>query len=183
MAYVLKSGALKSGALKVVVALTMALVLATAAMAGGSSFTVRAGLTGYQEVPAISTTAHGRFRAEITAGNKIKYRLHYEDVEGVSITQAHIHFGQKGVNGGITVFLCSNLDNGPAGTPECPASPGTVTGTLTADDMVDLAAEQGIEAGEFGELRRAIRLGFAYVNIHSETYPGGEGRGQLRVVD
>ena len=49
--------------------------------------------------------------------------------------------------------------------------------------MVALAAAQGIAAGEFGELRRAIRLGFAYVNIHSETYPGGEARGQLRKVD
>ena len=81
------------------------------------------------------------------------------------------------------MFLCSNLGNGPVGTPACPASPGEVTGTLTADDMVGLAAAQGIEAGEFGELRRAIRQGFAYVNIHSETYTGGEARGQLRVVD
>jgi hypothetical protein len=54
---------------------------------------------------------------------------------------------------------------------------------VTADDMVDAAAAQGLEAGEFRELRRAIRLGFAYVNIHSETYTTGEARGQLRKVD
>ena len=29
--------------------------------------------------------------------------------------QAHIHFAQRGVNGGITVFLCTNLGNGPTG--------------------------------------------------------------------
>lgn len=173
-----------SKALKVGVVAAMIIVLGAAAMVASAAtrFTVRTNLSGYMEVPAISTTAHGTFRAEITTGNKIKYRLWYADVEGVSITQAHIHFGQKGVNGGITVFLCSNLGNGPAGTPPCPASPGEVTGTLTADDMVDLSA-QGIEAGEFGELKRAIRGGFTYVNIHSETYAGGEARGQLRVID
>ena len=171
-----------SKALKLAVALGMTLVLAAVALAGSSTFVVRTNLTGYQEVPAISTTANGTFRAEITGTNKIKYRLRYADVKGVSITQAHIHFGQKGVNGGIVVFLCSNLGNGPAGTPACPAAPGEVTGTLTADDMVALTA-QGIGAGQFREFRRAIRNGFTYVNIHSETFAGGEARGQLRLVD
>lgn len=171
-------------ALRIGVVVAMVVVLGAAAMVASAAtrFEVRTRLSGYMEVPAISTTAHGRFSAEITTGNKIKYRLRYSDVEGVSITQAHIHFGQKDVNGGVTVFLCSNLGNGPAGTPACPAA-GLVEGTLTADDVVAGAEAQGIEAGEFGELRRAIRNGVAYVNIHSETYPGGEARGQLRVVD
>jgi hypothetical protein len=174
-----------SKAIKIGVVAAMTIVLAAAAMAASAAtrFVVKTSLSGYREVPAISTTAHGRFRAEITTGNKIKYRLRYSDVEGGSITQAHIHFGQKDVNGGVTVFLCSNLGNGPEGTPACPETAGVVEGTLTAEDMVGAAAAQGIEAGEFGELRRAIRLGFTYVNIHSETYPSGEARGQLRVVD
>jgi hypothetical protein len=49
--------------------------------------------------------------------------------------------------------------------------------------MVAGAATQGIDAGEFGELRRAIRNGLTYVNIHSETYPSGEARGQLRTIE
>ena len=173
-----------SKAIKIVVVLSMTVILAAAAMAASAAtrFEVRTRLSGYMEVPAISTTAHGRFHAEITTGNKIKYQLRYADVEGVSITQAHIHFGQKDVNGGVSVFLCTNLGNGPAGTPACPAS-GLVEGTLTADDVVAGAVDQGIAAGEFGELRRAIRNGVAYVNIHSETWPGGEARGQLRVID
>jgi hypothetical protein len=173
-----------SKAFKIGVVAAMVIVLGAAAMVASAAtrFVVRTDLSGYMEVPAISTDANGTFRAEITTGNKIKYRLRYDDVEGVSITQAHIHFGQRGVNGGISVFLCSNLGNGPVGTPACPAAPGVVTGTLTADDVVGPAA-QGIDPGEFGELRRAIRQGFAYVNIHSETWPGGEARGQLRVVD
>ena len=170
--------------LKVGIALAIVLVLGVASLAAaaGSSWVAKTRLHGYQEVPAISTTATGRFRAEMRPG-KIKYHLTYSAVEGVSITQAHIHFGQRGVNGGITVFLCSNLGNGPAGTPACPAFPGEVSGTLTADDVTAGAAAQGIGAGELRELKQAIRDGVAYVNIHSETYPSGEARGQLRKVD
>lgn len=162
----------------------MIIVLGAAAMAASAAvqFTVRAGLTGYQEVPAVSTTGHGTFRADITTTDKIKFRLRYSDLEG-AVQQAHIHFGQKGVNGAITVFLCTNLGNGPEGTPLCPAPPGEVELTLTADDVTNLAAVQGISEGEFGELRRAIRNGAAYVNVHSTMWTGGEIRGQLRVVD
>lgn len=174
---------MSKAALKVAAVLGVALVLGVASLtAAASTFDVRTRLSGYQEVPAISTTAHGRFTAKITESGKIKYRLHYADVEGGTVTQAHIHFGQRGVAGGVSVFLCTNLGNGPAGTPACPAAPGTVEGTLTADDVVGPIA-QGIAPGEFGELRRAIRNGFAYVNIHSDTYANGEARGQLRVVD
>ena len=42
---------------------------------------------------------------------------------------------------------------------------------------------QGVAPGEFDELIRAIRAGVAYVNVHSSTFPAGEVRGQLRVVE
>jgi glucose-1-phosphate thymidylyltransferase len=70
------------------------------------------------------------------------------------VLQAHIHFGQPGVNGGIVTLLCTNLGNGPAGTPLCPAS-GTVTGTISAATVVGAAAAQRIAAGELAEVIRA----------------------------
>src|ERR687891_1574380 len=81
-------------------------------------------LTGYEETPsAVSTTGNGTFNARISNdGTQIQWELSYADLEG-AIQQAHIHFGQKGVNGGISVFLCTNLGNGPAGTQPCPAPP------------------------------------------------------------
>lgn len=89
---------------------------------------VRAQLVGFQEVPALSTPAGGQFKAVIDEDSGvITYTVSYENLVGL-VQQAHIHFGQKGVNGGISVFLCSNLGNGPAGTPECPAAPAEVTG-------------------------------------------------------
>jgi hypothetical protein len=84
------------------------------------------------------------------------------------------------VNGGIVAWLCGSPSNpGPAGTPVCPASPsGTVEGTITAAGVVG-PATQGITAGEFDELVRALRAGVAYANVHTATYGGGEIRGQL----
>jgi hypothetical protein len=105
------------------------------------------------------------------------YTLTYSGLTG-AVQQAHSHFAQKGVNGGIMVFYCTNLGNGPAGTQACPAS-GTITGRVTAADIIGGAGAQGISPGEFAEVLRAIRAGSAYTNVHSNLFPGGEIRGQI----
>jgi hypothetical protein len=149
---------------------------AVALAQGGSDFKER--LTGYQEVPALSTSGHGTFRASIrNHGSAIKYTLSYAGLEAKP-QQAHIHLGQRGVSAGVIVFLCSNLGNGPAGTQPCPDSPATIRGTLHAADVIGPSA-QGIDSGEFGELVRAIRAGATYANVHTEKYPAGEIRAQL----
>ena len=38
---------------------------------------------------------------------------------------------------------------------------------------------QGIDAGEFDELVRAIRAGATYANVHSQTFGPGEIRGPI----
>jgi len=137
-------------------------------------------LTGYEETPsAVSTTGNGTFKATISNDNsRIDWELTYNDLEG-AVQQAHIHFGQKGVTGPISVFLCTNLGNGPAGTQPCPAPPATISGTITAVDVTNLANERGISAGEFDELIKAVRAGVTYVNVHSTRWPGGEIRSQI----
>src|SRR6187551_1313993 len=137
-------------------------------------------LTGYQETPsAVSTTGNGTFTARISNDEThIDWELSYADLEG-AVQQAHIHFGQKSVTGPISVFLCTNLGNGPAGTQPCPAPPATISGTITAADVTNLANERGISAGEFDELIAAIRAGATYVNVHSTRWPGGEIRSQI----
>ena len=157
--------------------------LGSFALADGGSKNVRGQLIGYEEVPAVSTAASGEFDARIVDNSTIEYTLSYADLEG-AVQQAHIHFGQLSVNGGITVFLCSNLGNGPAGTQACPASPATITGTITAADVSSVpaaagAVTQGIAAGEFAELLAAIRAGATYANVHTTRWPGGEIRAQL----
>ena len=146
---------------------------------------LKGSLIGFQEVPSVSTTANGEFRARISNdGTRIDYELSYSDLEG-AVQQAHIHLGQKAVNGGISVFLCTNLGNGPAGTQPCPPAPATITGTITAADVspnipaTAAARAQGLEPGEFAQLLDAIRAGVTYVNVHSTKFPGGEIRSQI----
>jgi hypothetical protein len=149
---------------------------AAAQVVGG---TAAARLRAFEEVPALSTPAGGLFSATISEdGSEMSYELSYFNVEG-NVTQAHLHFGQRGVNGGIMLFLCSNLGNGPAGTQACPADNGTVTGTLTADDVISGAANQGVGPGELFSVLRGIRGGVVYANVHTDLFPGGELRGQL----
>ena len=142
-------------------------------------------LTGYEEVPSVSTTGNGTFNARISNDeSSIEWELSYSDLEG-AIQQAHIHIGNKGVNGGITVFLCTNLGNGPAGIQPCPAPPATISGTIVAADVspnipaTQAARNQGLNTGEIDELIRAMRAGATYVNVHSTTWPGGEIRSQI----
>jgi hypothetical protein len=165
------------------VAGSAAAVSATVGGGGGSgdgqgwNGVVNERLSGYEEAPlALSTSGRGTFRATVT-DESIEYTLKYADTVG-TVTQAHIHFGETNQTGGISVFLCSNLGNGPAGTQACPPGPAQVTGTLTAADVIGPAG-QGIAAMEYAELVDAIRVGAAYVNVHSTTYPPGEIRGQI----
>ena len=77
------------------------------------------------------------------------------------------------------VFFCTNLNNGPAGTQACPAGGGTITGTLSAADVIG-PASQGVTAGNFQAVVDALESDTAYANIHTTKFPAGEIRGQIR---
>jgi hypothetical protein len=165
----------------VAVVAVLGVVAVAVATNGGSKFQER--LTGYQETPmTISTTGSGKFDASLSRrSQEIRYKLSYRDLEG-PVTQAHIHFGAEATSGGISVFLCTNLGNGPAGTQACPPAPATITGTIRPADVIGPAG-QGILAGEFAELSNAMDAGVTYVNVHTEKYQGGEIRAQLEERD
>ncbi len=132
----------------------------------------RAHLRGANEVPPISTAARGTFRATLDEdAGSIEFELSYEGLEGGTPTQAHVHFAPARVNGGVMFFLCG----GPR--PPCPPS-GTVSGTVTSAEVIGPGG-QGIAAGEFAEVVRALRAGLGYANVHTTTFGGGEIRGQV----
>ena len=145
--------------------------------------TVRAWLSGYEEVQAgigaISSPGRGFFRAIIDEeAGTIQYWYTYDGV--ANITQSHFHFGQHHTSGSITVFLCTNLAP-PAGVPApqaCPSSPGQISGTITEADIIALP-NAGLQKN-FAALVDAIRHEAVYVNLHSQQFPGGEIRGQLK---
>jgi hypothetical protein len=132
-------------------------------------------LIGFQETPStLSTPGTGTFTATIDDNaQSIDYKLSYEGLEAPAIA-AHIHLGARGTTGGVSAFLCSGGNK-----PACPPAGGTVTGTITATDIIGPAA-QGIAPGQFAKVIRAIRNGAVYANVHSTLRPGGEIRGQLR---
>jgi hypothetical protein len=138
------------------------------------------------ELPTCFSSGQGTFTATINEENtEIDYELSYDTLAG-TVTQAHIHFGKPFEQGSIVVFLCSNIAPPPAdlppGTPACPLSSGTVTGTLNASSVLNRAAAQGIGTGEFEKLLIAIRFGegFTYANIHTTLCTPGEIRGQIQ---
>ena len=173
-----------------IASIAIAVLFLSAAYAGAAESSdsrthFKADLIGFREVPSISTTGQGHVDIRIDDdAQTITFELSYGDLEGVAplvtngvVLFSHIHVGQHGVNGGVAVFFC-----GGGGKPACPAQPATITGTITAADIVGPAG-QGINPGEptaFEELVHAIRSGFAYANLHTTRWPGGEIRSQLR---
>jgi hypothetical protein len=127
-------------------------------------------LDGFNEVPSILSQGSGFFRARLNRDGSIDYVLKVRDLSG-TFAQAHIHFGQKDVNGGVMVFLC--------GGPSVPCAE-EVSGTLTAASVVGAAAGQGVAAGDLDAVIQTLRSGNTYVNVHTSTFPAGEIRGQVK---
>ena len=129
----------------------------------------------FQENPSVSSLATGTFKAEV-ANDKITFRLDYKDLSG-NPAVAHVHISQRGVNGGVSFFLC-----GGGGKPACPAATsGTVTGTVVATDVQAIGAPQQFAAGDLGTVLAAMRAGATYANMHTAKFPGGEIRGQIKL--
>jgi hypothetical protein len=155
-----------------------ALLLATAALAvacdddddnGPQTTQFVAEMRGANEVPAVNTTATGRATAALT-GNTLTYAV---DVTGLSSRPvgAHIHVGATGVNGAIVLSFF------PGGTATIP---DIRSGTLVSSTSIDLTSTTVAGLTITGDsLRRLITSGNAYVNVHTQTNPGGEIRAQL----
>ena len=129
------------------------------------------------ETGAILTDGTGKVSLRV-GGSSAQYRLTYSGL-GSAVQQAHIHFGKVHSTGGVMVFFCTNLGNGPVGTPACPTTSGTVSGTWTAASVVAIS-KQNVKAGDFQELLDALNSDTTYANVHTANFPAGEIRGQVQ---
>jgi CHRD domain-containing protein len=153
-----------------------ALVLA-AAPARAERFSAE--LVGFEEIPALLSEGKGTLTLDLDRrAQTLTFTLEFSGLSA-PVTQSHIHFGKRHVAGSIFVFFCSNLANPPAGTQPCPAGGGTVTGTITAANLLAIVA-QGFPAGNFDALTDALDSDTAYANVHTTNFPAGEIRGQIR---
>jgi CHRD domain len=107
----------------------------------------------------------------------LSFTLKFQNLSA-PVTQSHIHFGKEHMAGGVMVFFCSNLATAPAGTQPCPANGGTVTGTVTAANVLAIAG-QNVTAGDFDAITDALQSDTAYANVHTTSFPAGEIRGQI----
>jgi hypothetical protein len=137
-------------------------------------------LTGWNEVPSVSTLAEGTFEAKAAGDwNSVDWTLSYSGLQA-PVVQAHIHFAQTAVNGPIVIWLCGTPGTaGPAGTQTCPTT-GSISGTITSANVLASPASQQLSTGELGEMISAMLVGAAYVNVHTTASPGGEIRAQFK---
>ena len=131
----------------------------------------RADLAGGNEVPARNSPASGTAGFTFD-GTTVRYSVEVDDLSQTFM--GHIHSAVAGVNGPIRVWLWPSTD--PVRGPEVTVSDKRVLaeGSFTAANVTGIS---------FDALINEMRSGNCYVNFHSTTYPGGEIRGQVRLVD
>ena len=149
----------------------------------------RIGINGFAELGALNaetgailTNGIGKLTLDVDPNSQTaSYSLTYSGLTS-PVLQAHLHFAKVHVPGGIYAFLCTNLGNGPAGTPACPNPSGTVTGTITPASTLAVPG-QNIVAGDFTALLRALSSNTTYANVHTNNFKSGEIRGQVQLHD
>ncbi|HKZ56423.1 MAG TPA: CHRD domain-containing protein [Thermodesulfovibrionales bacterium] len=151
---------------KLFVLLFLVLLVSIGIAAGERSF--KAKLSGGKVVPPVKTTAKGEAIFRLSKeGNELTYKLTVTNIENV--TAAHIHEGKYGKNGPPIVSLFT----GPKKEHEFTGK--LAEGTITAKDL-----KGSLKGKLFSHFIQMIEDGHAYVNVHSETHPDGEIRGQIK---
>ena len=129
-------------------------------------------LSGGEEVPANNSRATGQAIFQYNREEGVMtYKLIVANIENVRM--AHIHMAPAGSNGGVVVWLY------PEGPPP-QTIPGRFQGVL-AEGTITEANLIGALGGEPMEtLIAAMVAGNTYVNVHTDQYPPGEIRGQIK---
>ncbi len=126
----------------------------------------RTRLTGDEALSAVETDATGIFKARLDeAGTELEYVVLVGRIRGVSA--AHIHCAPFGESGAIGVTL---YDGGPVDIHR---------GVLAAGSLAGPNLGNGCGWVTLDDLLAGLRSGDTYVDVHTETWPGGEIRGQI----
>lgn len=137
-----------------------------------SSNNFQAHLNGGNEAVPVSTIAQGDAIFNLSKdGNSIHYKLICANIENVFM--AHIHLAPAGTNGPIVVWLY------PSAPPAILIS-GRFDGVLAEGTITDADLRGPLAGQPLAKLLSAMRSGDSYVNVHTNQYPGGEIRGQIK---
>lgn len=132
------------------------------------SFHAKAKLDGKDVMPKVKTKAKGNADFKLSKDRKeMTYKITVKDIENASA--AHIHNGAKGSNGPPVVNLYK-------GSKKQGKFSGVLSeGTLTEKDLMGDLKGKTLDA-----LVDLVKSDSAYVNVHTEAFPDGEIRGQLK---
>jgi len=152
-----------------VVSLIAFTILLTASLSMAAAHGVfKAKLTGKEEVPAAETKGTGEAIFELSKdGKEITYILKVKGIENARA--AHIHVGKMGEEGAVVVGLFGG-----------PKKEGVVSGVLAKGTITDANLTGPLAGKTIGDLVELLKSGGAYVNVHTDKYPGGELRGQVK---
>jgi hypothetical protein len=145
----------------------MTTTLLNAAYAQEQKFT--APLSADQEVPPNTSTAKGWAWFK-PMGDSVWYSVNVSGID--KVTMAHIHSGKKGANGDVVVVLFK------ANSPTGPMNGTLAQGNFTATDLKGPMTGKTIK-----DLVTAMQNGETYANVHTETNPKGEIRGQIEMAN
>jgi hypothetical protein len=145
-------------------------LLVSATQAQAQTYTLTADLNGGNEVPGVVSGAGGT--ATITFNNATNVLTYTIDVYNLpsGVTASHIHAGNSGVAGPVVInfTVVSTTSND-----------FRISGTVNLSEFTARAA-QGINS--IDDVKQMLLNEDCYVNVHSQLNPGGEIRGQLRLV-
>jgi CHRD domain-containing protein len=128
-------------------------------------------LDGQSEVPSRPTAGNGSAQF-VSDGTTVRYSLEVDDVNNMFM--AHIHLAPAGVNGPIRVWLQ------PVGATVRGPSFSVTDKTIFEGTFTQANVQGGVS---LADVLAAMRNGGAYVNVHSDQFPGGEIRGQISVTN
>ena len=157
---------MKKVPIQLFVFLVLVLFVSIGIAAGERSF--KAKLLGGEVVPPVKTAAKGEAIFQLSKeGNELTYKLTVSDIDNVTV--AHIHDGKYGKNGPPIVSLYTG-----------PKKEGKFSGTLSEGKITARDLMGQLKGKLFSHFIEMIEDGHAYVNVHTDKYPGGEIRGQIK---
>jgi hypothetical protein len=145
-------------------------------------------LSGNQQVPSVKTNGIGTASFELLDDNKT---LHYQitALDVPNITGIHIHQGKTGENGDVIVNLYHSNGNifqnvNETKLSQIDSSSVTINGktqsSLIASGTINNSDLKGPLLGKnISDLITLMQSKNTYVNVHSESHPDGEIRGQI----
>ncbi len=125
-------------------------------------------LSGADIVPPLKTNASGKAAFTLNKEQTLLfYTITVSNIENV--TAAHIHIGKKGQDGPPIAFIKITANK-----------KGRVNGVLAEGSIGAQDLMTSFKGRSIQDLYQEMINGGTYVNVHTEKYPDGEIRGQIK---